>query len=249
MATNFSRWRPPTCDLVARKKNEKSSSRESFAKKAGRLGSEHSFFHSSASVSSRTKHRSRNSHLPRVCEVLQYCSAVQCRACAAGAFHTCGCKIDNRETKLHHLPTHNSKADLRFLHCYTSRKKADGSRADILPFRFGSIACETRIAKLSPVTCMRATALCFQPLLFPHVWWRELKDTITITARFFRKRRRADRQHELPSSVFVCETRIAKLRPVTCMRRCYSVQRWGDQAVARVAHVSALQMQRKAYLR
>ena len=84
----------------------------------------------------------------------------------------------------------------------TSRKKADGSRADILPFRFGSIACETRIAKLSPVTCMRgATALCFQPLLFPHVWWRELKDTITITARFFRKRRRADRQHELLSSV------------------------------------------------
>ena len=43
LATNFSRWRPPTCDLVAKKKkkkkkNEKSSSRESFAKKAGRSG-------------------------------------------------------------------------------------------------------------------------------------------------------------------------------------------------------------------
>ena len=42
------------------------------------------------------------------------------------------------------------------------------------------------------------TALCFQPLLFPHVWWRELKDT--LTARLFRKRRRADWQHELQQS-------------------------------------------------
>ena len=63
------------------------------------------------------------------------------------------------------------------------------------PFRFDRV----RDMKLLPVTCMRgATALCFQPLLFPHVWWRELKDT--LTARFFRKRRRADRQHELQQS-------------------------------------------------
>ena len=117
-----------------------------------------------------TKHGSRNSHLPRVCEVLQY-RAVQCRACAAGAFHMCGCKIDNRETKLHHLPIHNSKADLRFLHCYVAKEGGRIQSGHSLPFRFGSIACETRRAKLSPVTCMRgATALCFQPLLFPHVW-------------------------------------------------------------------------------
>ena len=32
--------------------------------------------------------------------------AVQCRACAACAFHTCGCKIDNKETTLHHVPIH-----------------------------------------------------------------------------------------------------------------------------------------------
>ena len=98
-------------------------------------------------------------------------ATVQCRACAAGAFHMCGCKIDNRETKLHHLPIHNSKADLRFLHCYVAKEGGRIQSGHSLPFRFGSIGCETRIAKLSPVTCMRgATALCFQPLLFPHVW-------------------------------------------------------------------------------
>ena len=114
----------------------------------------------------------------------------------------------------------NSKADLR---CYVAK---EGGRIQsghsFFPFLFDRV----RDTKLSPVTCMRGTtALCFQPLLFPHVWWRELKET--ITTRFFRKRRRADRRHGVPSAKvsIVCETRIAKLPPVTCMRRCYSVQR------------------------
>ena len=127
----------------------------------------------------------------------------------------------------------------------SQRRRADRERA--------FTDCETL---LSPARACEALQRCvftqFQPLLFPHVWWRDLKDT--ITARFFRKRRRADRQHELPSVKvsIVCETRIAKLPPVTCMRRCYSENAdvcRGDQAVARVAHVSALQMQRKAYFR
>ena len=93
----------------------------------------------------------------------------------------------------------NSKADLRFLRCYIAKEGGRiQSGQSSFPFRFAMIAYEPRTAKLSPVTCMRgATALCFQPLLFPHVWWRELKDT--ITAWFFRKRRRTDRQHEVPS--------------------------------------------------
>ena len=76
-----------------------------------------------------------------------------CRACAAGAFHTCGCKIDNKETKLHHVPivnTHrrqNSKADLRFLRCYVAK---EGGRIQSghssFPFRFDRVRdtdCET----------------------------------------------------------------------------------------------------------
>ena len=87
---------------------------------------------------------------PPVCEVLQY-RAVQCRACAAGAFHMCGCKIDNRETKLHHLPIHNSKADLRFLHCYVAKEGGRIQSGHSLPFRFGSIACE--ITDSETLTC------------------------------------------------------------------------------------------------
>ena len=120
----------------------------------------------------------------------------------------------------------NSKEDLRFLRYYVAK---EGGRIQSghssFPFRFDRVRdtdCETLTCH---VHARRYTALCFQPLLFPHVWWRELKDT--ITARFFGKRRRADRQHEVPSVwvSIVCETRIAKLPPVTCMRRCYSVQR------------------------
>ena len=114
----------------------------------------------------------------------------------------------------------------------TSREEADGSRADILHFTFGSIAHETRIAKLSPVTCMRgATALCFQRLLFPHLWWRELNKERNNNGRFLSQKkaalRRADRQHELPSVLvsIVCETRNTKLPPVTCMQTCYTKQR------------------------
>ena len=106
-------------------------------------------------------------------------------------------------TKRHHVPIHNSKADLRFLTFLTlphDVAKEGGliqSGHSSFPFRFDRV----RDTKLLPVTCLRgATALCFQPLLFPHVWWSlgELKDT--LTERFFRKRRRADRQHELQQS-------------------------------------------------
>ena len=132
-----------------KKKKRKIEQSRIFRKEGGQIGSEHSFFHSSASVwlggsgiplPPRTKHGSRNSHLPRVYARCYSYRAVQCRACAAGAFHMCGCKIDNRETKLHHLPIHNSKADLRS-YIATSRKKADGSRADIL---FLSVSVRSR---------------------------------------------------------------------------------------------------------
>ena len=175
-----------------KKEKGKTSSRESFAKKAGRL--EASIL---SSVLPLRFDREWNTDRETPTWYARCYRAVQCRACAAGAFHTCGCKIEKKETKRHHVPIHNSKAIYVFF-VAASRKKADRSRADCLPFRFGSIAYETRTARLSPVTCMLgATALCFQPLLFRHVWWRELK--ATIPARFFRKRRRADRQHELPS--------------------------------------------------
>ena len=114
----------------------------------------------------------------------------------------------------------NSKADFTFLTLLRrERRRTDPERTFFLSVsvrsrtRHGlrnshlSRACEALHTHYS-------TALCFQPLLFPHVWWRELKDT--MTARFFRKSRRADRQHELPSVwvSIVCETRIAKLPSV-----------------------------------
>ena len=52
---------------------------------------------------------------------------LQCKACAAGTFHTCGCKIEKKEKKRHHVPIHNSKA-IYVSFVATSRKKADGSR-------------------------------------------------------------------------------------------------------------------------
>ena len=108
LATNFSRWRPPTCDLVAKKKKKKKLEQSQiFRKEGGQIGSEHSFFRSSASVWSRMKHGSWNSHLSHTYEVLQ------CRrqSCVAGAFHMCWRKIENKETKRHHVIIHNSKAE------------------------------------------------------------------------------------------------------------------------------------------
>ena len=59
------------------------------------------------------------------------------------------------------------------------------------------VVCCTEVEGWGVETVTGGRAGREQPLLFSHVWWRDLKDT--ITARFFRKRRRADRQHELPS--------------------------------------------------
>ena len=149
----------------------------------------------------------------------------------------------------------NSKADLHFLRCYVAK---EGGRIQSghssFPFRFDRVYvrdtdCETL---LSPVTCMRGATAQFQPFLFPHVWWRDLKDT--ITARFFRKRRRADRHMSFLPFRFRSFARHGS-RSSHLSRACDGAAAnsadvcRGGQAVARVAHASALQMQRKAYFR
>ena len=70
LATNFSRWRPPTCDLVAKKRKKKNRAGAILSqKKAGGSGSsqEHSFFRSSASLRSST---TRIAKLPHACAPL-----------------------------------------------------------------------------------------------------------------------------------------------------------------------------------
>ena len=88
-------------------------------------------------------------------------------------------RSQDREQRDKTTPCHNTQLESRFTFLTLLRRERRQTDPDIFSFRFGSIECETQIAKLSPVTCMRgATALCFQPLLFPRVWWKELKDTI-----------------------------------------------------------------------
>ena len=136
LATNFSRWRSPTFDLVAKKKkkqkekNEKHEQSRFFRKEGGQIGSEHSFFHSSASVWSRTTHRSRNSHLSRACEVLQ------CRSsCVAGALHTCGRKIEKQSQRDKTTPCHNTQLESRFTFLtllHRERRRTDPERTFFL---------------------------------------------------------------------------------------------------------------------
>ena len=200
MATNFSRWRRPTCDLVAKKKKKKKKLNRAVANlsQRRRADRERAFFLPFFRFGL-IENETRIAKLPPVTRrptrgaTEQYSAEPAQQVLSTRAVARSTTKRQN-----YTIIDLGTRKQIYVSYVATSRKKADGSRANILPFRFGSIAYEIRTAKLSPVTCMRgATALCFQPLLFPHVWWRELKDT--ITARFFRKRRRADRQHEVPS--------------------------------------------------
>ena len=54
----------------------------------------------------------------------------------------CGCKIDNRETKLQYtISQYTTRKQIYVSYIATSRKKADGSRADIL---FLSVSVRSR---------------------------------------------------------------------------------------------------------
>ena len=138
----------------------------------------------------------------------------------------CGCKIDNRETKLHHLPIHNSKPDLRFLHCYVAKEGGRIQSGHSLPLRFGSIACE--ITDSETLTC-HVHARCYSAVFSAtSLSTRVVKRTKRHNNGTILSQKKAGGSTAWASFLngFVCETRIAKLPPVTCMRRCYSVQRW-----------------------
>ena len=158
-----------------------------------------------------------------------------------------------KQERNHRVTMHNSKADLRFLGCYVAKEggRIQSGHSSFL-FRFDCVR-DTDCQTLTCHVLARRYSAVFQSLLFPHVWWRELKDTITV--RFFRKRRRPlggriDSMSFLPfrfQSFARHGTRSSHLSS-TCegaTANSADVCR-GDQAVACVAHVSALQMQRKA---
>ena len=141
-------WSPKKKKKKERKKKN-SSSRESFAKKAGRSG---------ASILSSILplridwERNKDRETP-ICHV--HGGAELCSRCFPHV------RSQDRKQRDKTTPCHNTQLESRFtflpLLRRESRKKADGSRADILLFRFGSIGYKTRIAKLSPVACMRGT--------------------------------------------------------------------------------------------
>ena len=183
------RQRPLTCDLVAKKrKKEKQILKQLrfLCKRRQGIRREHSFFCSSASVRSRTKH-DRKTH---TCYVHATCdSAVLCSRCFPN--------VRPKDWEQNDNMIHSSSIGLG---CFVE-KEGGRNQSGKFPFRFGSIECETEIMRDShaPVMCMRgATALCFRqlsPSAF-HVWWRELQiEDTKIMARFFRKRRRADQRH------------------------------------------------------
>ena len=93
LATNFSRWRPPTCDLVAKKRKKNSRRCDSFAKEGGRIGKLAGAlflpFFRFASI----EYETRIAKLPHACEVQPV------ESCVAGAFHACCRKIENKKTK------------------------------------------------------------------------------------------------------------------------------------------------------
>ena len=82
----------------------------------------------------------------------------------------------DREQKDKMTPCHDTQLELNFatLLC-RERRQTDPDRTFFLSVFFfffvGPIECETRIAKLSPVTCMRgATVQCFQLRVGVHVY-------------------------------------------------------------------------------
>ena len=235
-----------------------------FRKEGGQIGSERSFFHSSASAASvwsRTKHGSRNSHVSRVDlrEVLQSSKVQSLRSMCFP--HV---RLQDRQQRDNTTPcpnTHrprNSKVDLRFLRCYVAKEGGrNQSGHSSFPFRFDRVYvrdtdCETL---LSPVTCMRgATALISATSLSTRVVERPKRhnnSTILsqkkagVSTAWASFRLGFDRLRDTDREAPTCHVHATVLH---CTANDADVCR-GDQAVARVAHVSALQMQRKAYFR
>ena len=158
----------------------------------------------------------------------------------------------------------------KFCYIALSRKKADGSRPDILPFRFFFFFCRTdrvRDTDRETLTChvhaRRYSSVCSATgrNLGVHVYatcvverTKRHKINGTILSQKKTGGFTASASFRLRFGSIVCETRTAKLPPVTCMQSCYRLQRTYCAAVctcrmtftsvARVAHVSALQMQR-----
>ena len=93
LATNFSRWRPPTCDLVAKKRKKKSRRCDSFAKEGGRIGKLAGALFLPFFPFASIEYETRIAKLPHACEVQPV------ESCVAGAFHACCRKIENKKTK------------------------------------------------------------------------------------------------------------------------------------------------------
>ena len=155
LATNFSRWRPPTCDLVAKKKKKKWKIEQSriFRKEGGQIGSEHSFFHSSASVwlggsgiplppSLIEPERNTDRETP-TCHAYARCYSTEQYSAepAQQVLSTCAVVRSTTERQNYTISQYTTRKQIYVSYIATSRKKADGSRADIL---FLSVSVRSR---------------------------------------------------------------------------------------------------------
>ena len=118
LATNFSRWRQPTCDLVAKKKRKKKKNRAvanlSQRRRADRERAIFLAFFRFGLIENETR-IAKLPHLSRVCEVLQS-STVQSLLRSWGinaqqvlSTRALTCKMDNKET-----PCPNTQLESRF---------------------------------------------------------------------------------------------------------------------------------------
>ena len=139
----------------------------------------------------------------------------------------CGRKIEKQRDKT--TPCHNTQLGSRFT--FLTLLRRERRRTDPERTFFLSVSVRSSVRRRHGLRNSHLSRACeaLQHCVFSHFSFHTCggENEKTQTARLFRKKRRADRHHELPSVwvSIVCEARIAKLPPVTSMRMCYSVQR------------------------
>ena len=157
------------------------------------------------------------------------------QSCVAGAFHTCGRKIEKQRDKT--TPCHNTQLESRFTFLALlrrERRRTDPDRTFFLSVSVRSSARRPHGLRNSHLS-RACEVLQHYVFLATSLSTRVVEKTKRHNSgTILSQKRRADRRHELPSVwvSIVCKARIAKLSPVTCMRRCYSVQRRCLQAGA-----------------
>ena len=216
-------WSPKN-NIKMKEKKRKIEQSRIFRKEGGQIGNEHSFFRSSASVWSRTKHGSRSSRLFRVCEVLQS-STVQ--SLHSRCFpHV---RLQDREQRDKTTPCPNTQLESRFTFLTLlrrERRRTDQSGHSSFPFRFDRVRdtdCETLTCH---VHATRYSAVFSATSLSTRVVERTKRhNNGTILSQKKAGGSTAWASFRLGFDR-LRDTDRAKLPPVTRMRRCYRVQRW-----------------------